>query len=75
MKPEAERRNMDDFFGNNGNDSNQNTQRRWLLISDNISVDFVIFRTESVRASLKKHYDYLEKYAGQKVATVAPQNN
>ncbi|ULT92864.1 hypothetical protein L5515_009951 [Caenorhabditis briggsae] len=41
------------------NNSNQNSQRR----------------SESVRASLKKHYENLEKYAGQKVATVAPQNN
>ncbi|EGT49229.1 hypothetical protein CAEBREN_10525 [Caenorhabditis brenneri] len=42
-----------------GNNSNQNSHRR----------------SESVRASLKKHYENLEKYAGQKVATVAPQNN
>lgn len=41
------------------NNSNQNSHRR----------------SESVRASLKKHYENLEKYAGQKVATVAPQNN
>ncbi|CAI2352813.1 unnamed protein product [Caenorhabditis sp. 36 PRJEB53466] len=41
------------------NNSNQNTHRR----------------VESVRASLQKHYDYLDRYAGQKVAAVAPQNN
>uniref|UniRef100_A0A1I7V345 CCDC92 domain-containing protein n=1 Tax=Caenorhabditis tropicalis TaxID=1561998 RepID=A0A1I7V345_9PELO len=32
-------------------------------------------RSENVRASLRKHYENLERYAGQKVATVAPHNN
>uniref|UniRef100_A0A8R1EMU7 Uncharacterized protein n=1 Tax=Caenorhabditis japonica TaxID=281687 RepID=A0A8R1EMU7_CAEJA len=32
-------------------------------------------RVDYARASLKKHYEFLDKYAGQKVATVAPQNN
>ncbi|CAI5456651.1 unnamed protein product [Caenorhabditis angaria] len=31
-------------------------------------------KNESVRATLKKHADYLDRYVGQKVAAVAPQN-
>ncbi|KAF1755189.1 hypothetical protein GCK72_021758 [Caenorhabditis remanei] len=53
------RRSREEELFGGGSSSNQNTQRR----------------SESVRASLKKHYEHLEKYAGQKVATVAPQNN
>lgn len=56
------------------------TNLRRMVMSQNgcVSTEFLrvpIFSNDSVRAVLKRHSDFLERYMGQKVAAVAPQSS